>query len=160
MPHQYRISHFTYPVLVNLSMNAAKIVDSLIEFNADLEKAGTKDGSTPLGWCAFKDSYEVSRLCQCQVPLVFQRIKHGSHANVGDASRPACVEALFSVCLSHCSLCLCGIDVNAPIYCTCIRQLQASSLTLDTRASQPFHVLPCACYKHACICAYRLLSSS
>ncbi len=109
LSHVLSVSHFPYHVLVNFSMNAAKIVDSLVEFNADLEMAGTKDGSTPLGWCAFKDSYDVSWLCTYVLLFVFPCILHRQH--VGDVNKPMCRSAarpLVTLYSMHVWQCLCS----------------------------------------------------
>eukprot|EP00290_Baffinella_frigidus_P049456 CAMPEP_0180408132 /NCGR_PEP_ID=MMETSP0989-20121125/42106_1 /TAXON_ID=697907 /ORGANISM="non described non described, Strain CCMP2293" /LENGTH=351 /DNA_ID=CAMNT_0022412035 /DNA_START=183 /DNA_END=1235 /DNA_ORIENTATION=+ len=37
------------------------VVQALIDFKVDVEGPGAKDGSTPLGWCAYKDSLEVAK---------------------------------------------------------------------------------------------------
>ena len=41
-------------------MNNVHVAQILIEHKADLNLTGSKDGSTPLGWCAFKESVEVA----------------------------------------------------------------------------------------------------
>jgi ankyrin repeat protein len=41
------------------SMNNVQVAQILLDHKADVDQPGSKDGSTPLGWCAFKESVEV-----------------------------------------------------------------------------------------------------
>jgi hypothetical protein len=52
-------------------MNNVHVAQILIEHKADLNLTGSKDGSTPLGWCAFKESVEVAL-----APLTFILTTH------------------------------------------------------------------------------------
>ncbi len=98
---------------VNCSMNAFKIVDHLIQHNADLELPGAKDGSTPLGWCAFKDSYDVgiSRFVR-NIQTCHMRHVFGVHVCYLSLILGSHVSALFSSFSCALAACNCADRVH------------------------------------------------